>query len=67
MNNLFCDSGMDLDIDRELHTDVTNSKDPLTRSVEKFQHHPSIMKLNSEDFSNSRFEFQPISESSTLR
>ena len=26
MNNFFCDSVIELDIDRELHTDVTNSK-----------------------------------------
>ena len=49
MNNFFCDSIMELDIDRELPTDVTNSKDPVTRSVEIFQNHPSIIKLNSED------------------
>ena len=67
MNNFFCDSVMEIDIDRELHTDVTNSKDPVTRSVEKFQNHPSIIKLNPEDFSNSRFEFQPVSESSALK
>ena len=65
MNNFFSDSVMELDIDRELHTNVTNATDPVTRSVEKYKNHLSIIKLNSEDFSS--FEFQPISESSTLK
>ena len=65
MNNFFNDSVMELDIDRELHTNVTNATDPVTRSVEKYKNHPSIIKLNSEDFSS--FEFQPISEFSTLK
>ena len=46
---------------------VTNATDPVTRSVEKYKNHPSTIKLNSEDFSNSSFAFQPISESSTLK
>ena len=58
---------MGLDIDRELNTDVTNTKDPVTRSVEKYKNHASVIKLNSEGFTNSSFEFQPISESSTLK
>ena len=67
MNNFFSDSVMELNIDRELHTNVTDATDPVTRSVEKYKNHPSIIKLNSEDFSNSSFAFQPISESSTLK
>ena len=67
MTDFFCDSVMELDIGRGLHTDVTNTNDPVTRSVEKLPNHPSIIKLNSEDFSNSRFEFQLISESSTSK
>ena len=58
MNNFFSDSVMELDIDRELHTNVTNATDPVTRSVEKYKNHPSIIKSNSEDFSS--FEFHPF-------
>ena len=61
MNNFFSDSVMELDIDRELHTEASNTNDPVTRSVEKYKNHSSIIKLNSEDFSNySSFEFQAI-------
>ena len=50
-----------------MHTDVTNTIDPVTRSVEKYKNHPCIIKLNSEHFTNLSFEFEPISESSTLK
>ena len=66
MNNLFSDSVRELGIDWVMHTDVTNTIDPVTRSVEKYINHPSIIKLNSEHFTNFSFEFEPISESSTL-
>ena len=67
MNNFFSDSVIELDVDRELHTDVINAKDPVTRYVEKYSKHPSIIKLNSENIVKSSFEFQPISESITLK
>ena len=56
MNYFFSDSVIELDVDRELHTDVTNAKDPITRSVEKYNKHPSIIKLNSENIVKSSFE-----------
>ena len=61
MNNFFSDSVRDLGIDRVMHTDVTNTIDPVTRSVEKHKHRPSIIKLNSASNLN------PFSESSTLK
>ena len=67
MNNFFSDSVRELGIDRIMHTVVTNTIDPVTRSVEKYKNHPSIIKLNSEHFTNLSFEFEPISESSTLK
>ena len=63
MNNFFSDSVRELGIDRVIHTDVTNTIDPVTRSFEKYKNHPSIIKLNSEHFTILGFE--PISESST--
>ena len=67
MNNFFSDSVRELGIDRVMHTDVTNTIDPVTRSVEKYKNHPSIIKLNSEHVTNLSFEFEPISESSTIK
>ena len=67
MNNFFSDSVRELGIDRVTHTDVTNTIDLVTRSVEKYKNHPSIIKLNSEHFTNLSCKFEPISKSSTLK
>ena len=62
MNNFFSNAAINLDIDRELHTVVTNAGDPVTTAIDKYKNHPSIEKISQENFPNSNFAFQHISE-----
>ena len=39
--------------------------DPVKKSIEKYKNHPSILKLNAEDFKLAIFEFTHISVSTT--
>ena len=51
----------DLDINRELHTGVSNSADPIISAIQKYKNHPSILKLN-ERMPIVTFNFKPVSE-----
>ena len=62
MNNFFSDAALNLDVDRDLYTEVSNAFDPVTIAIDKYKHHPSIVKLNEENFPKSNFNFQYISE-----
>ena len=62
MNNFFSDAAINLGVDRELHTLVSNASDPITKAIEKYKHHPSIIKLNEENFPTNNFKFCEISE-----
>ena len=61
MNNFFSDVAINLDMD--LHTDVSNASDPVTRA----RYHPSIIKLDQQNFPKSNFDFQNITESRMLK
>ena len=50
MNNFFSDAAINLEVDRDLHTDVTEASDPVTMTIEKYKYHPSIIKLNLQKF-----------------
>ena len=63
MNNFFSNAAINLDIDRELHTVVTNAGDPVTTAIDKYKNHPIIEKISQENFPKSNFAFQHISES----
>ena len=65
MNNFFNDAVFSLDINRELHTDVSTSFDPVINAIERYKNHPSILKLN-EKMPNLRFNFQSVSENDML-
>ena len=66
MNNFFSDAVFSLDINRELHTDVSTSSDPVISAIESYKNDPSIMKLN-EKMPNLTFNFQSVSENDMLR
>ena len=65
MNNYLNNAVISLDINRELHTDVSTSSDPVISAIEKYKNHPSILKLN-ERMPNFTFNFQSVSESDML-
>ena len=66
MNNFFSDVAIKLDIDRDLYTKKgIYTGDPVKKSIEKYKNHPSILKLNAEDFKLAIFEFTHISVSTT--
>ena len=67
MNNFSSDAALNLDVDRDLYTEVSNAFDPITIAIDKYTDHPSIVKLNEENFPRSNFNFQYISESSILK
>ena len=46
MNNFFSDVAINLEVDRNIHTEATNASDPVTIAIEKYNNHPSIIKLN---------------------
>ena len=66
MNDFFSDAAIYLDIDRDLHTLASNASDPVTRAIDKYKHHPSIIKLNEENFPRASFKFDEISESTLI-
>ena len=61
MNNFFTDSVLNLDINRELHTGVSNSADPIISAIQKYKNQPSILKLD-ERMPIVTFNFKPVSE-----
>ena len=64
-NNFFSDAVKDLDIDRTLHIDcMTYSDDPVEKAIKSFKNHPSILRILQEGYSENKFSFDPISESS---
>ena len=50
MINFFSDVAINLEVDRNIHTEATNASDPVTRAIEKYNNHPSIIKLNQQKF-----------------
>ena len=64
MNNFFSDVAINLEVDRELHTNVSNASD---LAIEKYRNHPSIIKLKQEGFPTSQFAFYHIHESHILK
>ena len=65
MNHFFSDAVFSLDINRELHTDVSTSSNPVISAIERYKNHPSILKLN-EKMPNLTFNFQSVSENDML-
>ena len=67
MNNFFSDVAIKLDIDRDLYTKkgIYTGRPCKKKSIEKYKNHPSILKLNAEDFKLAIFEFTHISVSTT--
>ena len=65
--NFFSDVAINLEVDRNIHTEATNASDPVTIAIEKYNNHPSIIKLNQQNFPKSNFDFQNITESSILK
>ena len=64
-NNFFSDAVKDLDIDRTLHIDwKAYSDDPVEKAIKSFENHPSILRILQEGYSENKFSFDPISESS---
>ena len=61
MNNFFTDSVLNLDINRELYTGVSNSADPIISAIQKYKNHPSILKLD-ERMPIVTFNIKPVSE-----
>ena len=55
MNNFFSNGTINLNIDRELHTDKTNVGDPVTIDIDKYKNRPSIEKICQENFPKSNF------------
>ena len=66
LNNFFSDAAINLEIDRTLHTLVSNASDPVTIAIERCKNHPSIIKLNQECFPKFSFDFQHIFETDIL-
>ena len=66
LNNFFSDAAINLEIDRTLHTLVSNASDPVTIAIERYKNHPSIIKLNQECFPKFSFDFQHIFETDIL-
>ena len=64
MNNFFSDVAINLEVDRNIHTEATNASGPVTIAIEKYNNHPSIIKLNQQ---KSNFDGQNITESSMLK
>ena len=65
MNNFFSDAVFSLDINRELHMDVSTSSDLVISDIERYKNHPSILKLN-ERMPKLTFNFQSVSENDML-
>ena len=65
MNNFFNHAVFTLDVNRELHTDVSTSSGPVISAIEKYKNHPSILKLN-ERMPNLTFNFQSVLENDML-
>ena len=63
MNNVSSDAAINLDIDRELHTEIVPDgiNDPVTKAIEKYKCHPSIIKIEEQGFMLITFNFLPIS------
>ena len=61
MYNLFTDSVLNLDINHESQTHVSNPADPIISAVQKYKTHPSILKLD-ERMPIVTFNFKPVSE-----
>ena len=63
MNNFFSDAAINLDIDRELNTEIVPDgiNDPGTKASEKYKCHPSIIKIEEQGFMLITFNFLPIS------
>ena len=66
MNNFFSNDAINLDVDRELHTDKINAGDPVTILIDKYKTNPSIEKISRGNFPSSNFTFKHISESNML-
>ena len=49
-----------------MFTNASYASDPITMAIEKYNNHPSIMKLNQEGFPTSYFSFEYISENDML-
>ena len=66
MNNFFSEAALNLGIDRELHTDTYNANDPVSIAIEKYKQHPSILKIEQENFHKSKFDFEHITAYNVL-
>ena len=44
LNNFFSDVTINLEVDRELHTNVSDASDPVINAIVKYRNYPSIIK-----------------------
>ena len=63
LNTFFSKSVETLEIDRELYVNnVTMIEDPIENIIQKFNDHPSILRIKEKGFSPNSFSFQSVSE-----
>ena len=63
MNICFSDAAINLDIGRKLPTKIVPDgiDDPVTKAIEKYKCHPSIIKIHEQGFMLTAYNFLPIS------
>ena len=62
MNNFFSDVVENLGIDRYLNTVISNdTNDPISKAINKYKTHPSILKIREHIHSDHTFYFQTLS------
>ena len=67
MNNFFSDAALNLNIDRKLHTEnVTVLTDHVNLAIDKYKHHPSIIKILEQCFIQATDNFCSISISDSF-
>ena len=62
MNNFFSDAAHNLSIDRDIFRGVSDAFDPVTRMIEIYKDHPSIIKIRQNVYYSS-FDFNNITSS----
>ena len=68
LNNFFCNSVNNLEIDRNFYVyNEANLDDPIDNIIEKFKYHPSIVSINQKGFKSNNFFFQLVSEKDVFR
>ena len=75
-NNFFSNAVKNLNIDsyenfsfdeRFFHTDIEISDDPILKAIQKYEKHPSVLKINGVISKNECFSFQPVDLLSVIK